>query len=176
MNIKRKLTLISNITFEHLFRVCAYNILFKDNFEVIFLAYEEFRECSKDLKDTDIVVVCLNFDGFYTNLLNDVSSKKTTYEDVKNDCIHKCGELYSFVKTSSRARMLWFAFEGRLNEYLHAIDIQAHELLDDIIPRLAKERGIDEELKAYNPLKWTVEMNSIRASIEEIVLQEVVYQ
>jgi hypothetical protein len=66
--------------------------------------------------------------------------------------------------------------EGRLNEYLHAIDIQAHELLDDIIPRLAQERGIDEDLKAHNALLWTAEMNSIKASAEEIILQEVIYQ
>ena len=66
--------------------------------------------------------------------------------------------------------------EGRLNEYLHAIDIQAHELLDDIIPRLANERGIDEVLKAHNALQWTAEMNNIKASAEEVVLREVVYQ
>lgn len=66
--------------------------------------------------------------------------------------------------------------EGRLNEYLHAIDIQAHELLDGIIPHLAQERGIDEDLKAHNALQWAVEMNNIKASAEEIVLQEVVYQ
>ena len=66
--------------------------------------------------------------------------------------------------------------EGRLNEYLHAIDIRAHELLDDIIPRLAQERGIDEDLKAHNALLWTAEMNNIKASAEEIILQEVIYQ
>ena len=56
------------------------------------------------------------------------------------------------------------------------IDIQAHELLDDIIPRLAQERGIDEVLKAHNMLQWVAEMNNIKASAEEIVLREVVYQ
>ena len=66
--------------------------------------------------------------------------------------------------------------EGRLNEYLHSIDIQAHELLDDIISRLAQEHGIDENLKAHTPLQWAAEMNNIKASAEEIVLQEVVYQ
>ena len=66
--------------------------------------------------------------------------------------------------------------EGRLNEYLHAIDIQAYKLLDDIIPLLAQERGIDEDLKAHNALLWTAKMNNIKASAEEIVLREVVYQ
>lgn len=49
-------------------------------------------------------------------------------------------------------------------------------MLDDIMPRLAKERGIDEVLKAHDALQWTAEMNNIKASAEEIVLKEVVYQ
>ena len=64
--------------------------------------------------------------------------------------------------------------EGRLNEYLHAIDLQTHAMLDTIIPRLAKERGIDEDLKAHNALQWAAEMNNIKASAEEIVFREVV--
>ena len=81
-----------------------------------------------------------------------------------------------FMKKHRRGTYTTLLSEGRLNEYLHAIDIQAHELLDDIIPRLAQERGIDEDLKAHNALLWIAEMNNIKASAEEIVLQEVVYQ
>ena len=81
-----------------------------------------------------------------------------------------------FMKKHRRGTYTTLLTEGRLNEYLHAIDIQAHELLDDTIPRLAEERGIDEALKAHNALQWTAEMNNIKASAEEIVLQEVIYQ
>ena len=71
-----------------------------------------------------------------------------------------------FMKKHRRGTYTTLLTEGRLNEYLHAIDIQAHELLDDIIPRLAQERGIDEDLKAHNALLWTAEMNNIKASAE----------
>ena len=81
-----------------------------------------------------------------------------------------------FMKQHRRGRYTTLLTEGRLNEYLHAIDIQAHELLDDIIPRLAQECGIDEDLKAHNALQWAAEMNNIKASAEEIVLKEVVYK
>ena len=81
-----------------------------------------------------------------------------------------------FMKKHRKGRYTTLLTEGRLNEYLHAIDIQAHELLDDIIPCLAHERGIDEDLKAHNALLWIAEMNNIKASAEEIILQEVVYQ
>ena len=81
-----------------------------------------------------------------------------------------------FMKKHRRGTYTTLLTEGRLNEYLHAIDIQAHELLDDIIPHLAQERGIDEVLKTQNALQWAAEMNNIKASAEEIILQEVVYQ
>jgi len=81
-----------------------------------------------------------------------------------------------FMKKHRRGTYTTLLTEGRLNEYLHAIDIQTYNLLDDIILRLAQERGIDEVLKAHNALLWTAEMNNIKASAEEIVLQEMIYQ
>ena len=81
-----------------------------------------------------------------------------------------------FMKKHRRGIYTTLLTEGKLNEYLHAIDIQAHELFDDIIPRLAQERGIDEDLKAHNALQWAAEMNNIKASAEEIVLKEVIYK
>ena len=80
-----------------------------------------------------------------------------------------------FMKKHRRGTYTTLLTEGRLNEYLRAIDIQAHNLLDDIIPRLAQERGIDEVLKAHNALLWTAEMNNIKASAEEMVLSKIVF-
>ena len=81
-----------------------------------------------------------------------------------------------FMKKHRRGTYTTLLTEGRLNEHLHSIDIKVQDLLNDIIPRLVQERGIDEVLKAHNPLQWTAEMNNIKASAEEIVLQEVIYQ
>ena len=66
--------------------------------------------------------------------------------------------------------------EGRLNEYLHEIDEQAAELMEITMARLADERGITEELKAADQMRWVQEMNNARASVEEIILREVVYR
>ena len=65
--------------------------------------------------------------------------------------------------------------EGKLNIHLHKIDVQANEMIEAIVANLARKRGIDEELKASDALKWIAEMNNIKASAEEIVLREVVY-
>ena len=79
-----------------------------------------------------------------------------------------------FMKKHRRGTYTTLLTEGRLNEYLHAIDIQARNLLDDVILRLAKERGIDEVLKTHSPLQWAAEMNNIKASAEEIVVNEII--
>ena len=81
-----------------------------------------------------------------------------------------------FMKKHRRGTYTTLLTQEQLNEYLHEIDLQAHNLLDDIIPRLAQERGVDEVVKAHNALQWAAEMNNIKASAEEIVLQEVIYQ
>ena len=63
-----------------------------------------------------------------------------------------------------------------MNEYLHKIDRESSEMIEIIIPRLAVERGIDENLKARDMLRWVAEMNNIKVNAEENVLQEVIYQ
>ena len=79
-----------------------------------------------------------------------------------------------YIKNHRRGRYTTLLTEGKLNARLHEIDLEATEMLDTIIPRLATERGIDENLKARDMLRWVAEMNNIKASAEEIVLREVV--
>lgn len=75
-----------------------------------------------------------------------------------------------------RGRYTTLLTEGKLNARLHEIDLEANEMLETIIPRLATERGIDESLKARDMLHWVAEMNNVKASTEEIILQGIVYQ
>ena len=90
--------------------------------------------------------------------------------------IGKYGQFYlDYIKNHRRGRYTTLLTEGKLNARLHEIDLEANEMLETIIPRLADERGIDENLKARDMLRWVAEMNNIKASAEEIVLREVVY-
>ena len=91
--------------------------------------------------------------------------------------IGKYGQFYlDFIKNHRRGRYTTLLTEGNLNVQLHEIDIEANETLETIIPRLAAERGIDENLKARDMLRWVAEMNNIKASAEEIVFKEVIYK
>ena len=89
--------------------------------------------------------------------------------------IGKYGRMHlDYIKSHRRGRYTTLLTEGALNTRLHEIDLEANEMLDSIIPRLATERGVDENLKALDMLRWVAEMNNIKASAEEIVLREVV--
>ena len=89
--------------------------------------------------------------------------------------IGKYGRMHlDYIKQYRRGRYTTLLTEGKLNARLHEIDLEANEMLETIIPRLATERGIDENLKAHDMLRWVAEMNNVKASAEEIVLREVV--
>ena len=91
--------------------------------------------------------------------------------------IGKYGRMHlDYIKQHRRGRYTTLLTEGKLNAQLHEIDLEANKVLESIIPRLAIERGIDENLKARDILRWIAEMNNIKASAEEIVLKEVVYK
>ena len=91
--------------------------------------------------------------------------------------IGKYGQLHlAYIKQHKRGTYTTLLTEGRLNAHLHEIDAQANEMVEAIVANLARERGIDEELKTSNALKWIAEMNNVKASAEEIVLREVIYQ
>ena len=89
--------------------------------------------------------------------------------------IGKYGKLHlKYLKEHRKGRYTNLLSEGTLNQKLYEIDIEAKQVLENIILRLAAERGIDEDLKARDMLRWVTEMNNIKASAEEIVLREVV--
>ena len=89
--------------------------------------------------------------------------------------IGKYGRMHlEYLKQHRRGRYTTLLTESKLNTRLHEIDLEATEMLDTIIPLLATERGIDENLKARDMLRWVAEMNNVKANAEEIVLREVV--
>ena len=90
--------------------------------------------------------------------------------------VGKYGRMHlDYIKHHRRGRHTTLLTEGKLNARLHEIDLEANKMLETITPRLAAERGIDENLKARDMLRWVAEMNNIKTSAEEIVLQEVIY-
>ena len=89
--------------------------------------------------------------------------------------IGKYGRMHlDYIKQHRRGSYTTLLTEGKLNARLHEIDLEANKMFETIIPRLAAERGIEEDLKARDMLRWVAEMNNTKASAEEIILREVV--
>ena len=124
-----------------------------------------------------------NFDNLYEKLGGTYREKNghlipdITLPEQTDYQIGKYGRIHlDYIKQHRRGRYTTLLTESKLNSRLHEIDLEAKEMLESIIPSLAAERGIDEDLKAYDMLRWIAEMNNIKASAEEIVLKEVIYK
>ena len=58
---------------------------------------------------------------------------------------------------------------------MEEIDRQAKEMAELLFLQLVKVQTVTEELKSGNQLERVRMMNSIRASVEEFVLKELIY-
>ena len=124
-----------------------------------------------------------NFDNLYEKLGGTYREENghlipnVTLPEQTDYHIGKYGRMHlDYIKNHRRGRYTTLLTEGKLNARLHDIDLEAKEMLESIIPSLAAERGIDEDLKARDMFRWVAEMNNIKASAEEIVLKEVIYK
>ena len=91
--------------------------------------------------------------------------------------IGKYGQMrLDYLKKYRKGQYTTLLTQGVLTAHLAAIDAAARYLVEKITADLAKERGIDEKLKASEPLRWVQEMNNCKAAAEEVALQEVAYQ
>lgn len=65
---------------------------------------------------------------------------------------------------------------GKLNAYLHDIDVRARDMFENLIKQIAKQEGITEQLKSENQMLWVQQMNNIANQAREIVYNELIYQ
>lgn len=93
-----------------------------------------------------------------------------------NYTIGKYGRMHlDYLKKHRRGTYTTFLTSCTLNQHLYDTEQEAKQHIDLILSRLVKERGITEELKATDPLRWTQEMNNAKHCAEEIVLNEIIY-
>ena len=90
--------------------------------------------------------------------------------------IGKYGRMHlDYLKKHRRGKYTTLLTSCTLNQHLYETDQEAKQQIALTISRLVKERGITEELKATDPLRWAQEMNNAKHDAEEIVLSEIIY-
>ena len=169
----KQITLLTNICFEPYWRTFVkerFSCLPYDT-QINSILYEGYQDNIKDINFSDLIIVHLNFEMFYVDLLNEISSGKVTYEAIKDDCIDKCRNLYSYLKSHNKSPIIWFGFEdyysiqrnnyGALLSFEGVID-QLNLALNDMLKedtfidfkRLIASVGIRNAYDARGKYRW----------------------
>lgn len=94
-------------------------------------------------------------DYYLPNLV--LSSEDANYE------LGKYGRMkLNYLKNNKKSEYTILLIDGKLNKYLHEIDIACEERIRTIISQLVKQENVTEELKANNQMEWVGKMNSIK--------------
>ena len=64
---------------------------------------------------------------------------------------------------------------GTLTQHLQDVDQAAREQMAALTRQLAATEGVTESLKAADQMEWLRRMNSIRNRVEEIVMNDLIY-
>ena len=64
--------------------------------------------------------------------------------------------------------------QGKLNSYLHDVDVRAKKMYDNLVTQLAEQEGITEQLKATDMMAWVQAMNNIANRAREIICNEII--
>ena len=85
------------------------------------------------------------------------------------------GRMYlEHLKENYKAHYLALLAENKLNDELLSMDQQMNDRYDVLLKQLMEERNVNEDLKEKDQMKWVQEMNSIKNTAEEIVIQEMI--
>lgn len=64
---------------------------------------------------------------------------------------------------------------GKLYPHLLEIEQTAQNRLTQLMQQLTAAQGVNESLKAKDPMQWTGRMNNCKAQAEEMILTELIY-
>ena len=94
----------------------------------------------------------------------------------ENRPIGKWGRMHrEYLKEYHPIKFNNLVLSGNLWTYLADLNEQAQLRMETLIAQLKSAEGITEELKAADPMAWTLQMNNISARAEEIVTTELIY-
>ena len=82
---------------------------------------------------------------------------------------------HRYLKEHRRVLFAIMLTNETLAKHIADIDAACRERLDTLIPAMAEQEGVTEELKATDQMEWVRRMNNIKNRAEEIVLQEIIY-
>lgn len=61
--------------------------------------------------------------------------------------------------------------DGIWNKYLHEVDEECHREVKLAVKRIMEKEGVDEQLKAADPMEWVRRVNGIKMCVEKEVVR-----
>ena len=106
----------------------------------------------------------------------DVRIPNLVLSDTTDYHVGKYGRMrHRYLKEHRRVLFTIMLTNETLAKHVAGIDAACRERLEVLIPAMAKQEGVTEQLKAADQMEWVRRMNNIKSRAEEIVLQELVY-
>lgn len=94
----------------------------------------------------------------------------------ERDTLGKYGEMRrAYLEEHHPATFDLMLMEGILWQHLYEVEEEMTSQVNQLIVQLAKQRGINEQLKEIDPIGWAREMQTIKLQAEEILLPELIY-
>ena len=72
-------------------------------------------------------------------------------------------------------KLFELVLSDKLFEHCAEIEEAARNRMELIVPSLAEQNGVTEQLKAENQMEWVRQMNACKAQAEEVVKAELIY-
>ena len=89
----------------------------------------------------------------------------------------KYGNLrWNYLKTKKRALFQILLMKDELWEHLVDVDKRGLAMEEQIVNQMARQNGVDEQMKADHQMEWVQKMNSFTQSAQEVVMNDLIYQ
>lgn len=82
---------------------------------------------------------------------------------------------YRYLEEHRQGLFTGLLLSGELMHQLHEVDRQAQQMLETLLPKMARDAGLTEEMKNADSMRWVGTINTLKAQVEEIILKELVY-
>ena len=106
-------------------------------------------------------------------LIPDLIIEKTTNQKTK---LGKFAQMrLAYLKQNKRGTYTMLIGSNQLTAHLMTIQKVATERIEQMIEKMKEKYGITEEMKAKDQMEWVGQMNNIRATVEQIVIREIIY-
>ena len=81
-----------------------------------------------------------------------------------------------YLRENKKVEYSLMLIDNELTSHLLDIDDICRERIDMLVKQIAEKENVNEELKAENQMEWVTRMNNILNRVEEIIIDEIIYQ